>query len=367
MALFDVPGWSVPADPVLSTKKRKRPSKAGAAPEDDIASASMNVDKLMRSLDTLLAGDSGKGKAKAVILDDDDEAPASKKAKGKGKAQPKGAARDAPAPPPAPAGKHKTGKQTGEGKPQSNKKPLKESKPKVASRASTPDLVPPAPTPNQSKKKSRQKGNAAAEPAPVPAKASTSAPVALKPGMTALQAKMKSSLDGARFRSVHLLPAQLPRSLTRHRWINEELYKSDSTHALAMMRADPNVFAEYHTGFRHQVQAWPTNPVEHYATHLAKYPKGTVIADVGCGDAALAKALVPHGMAVLSFDLVSDNAYVIEADACAKLPLPGSEGAEEGEGEGEGQVVDVVVCALSLMGTNWPGTIREAWRVLKSG
>jgi ribosomal RNA-processing protein 8 len=151
------------------------------------------------------------------------------------------------------------------------------------------------------------------------------------------------------------------------RWINEELYKSDSTHAHDMMRKDPKVFDEYHAGFRHQVQSWPTNPVEHYATHLSSYPKKTVIADLGCGDAALAKALVPQGMTVLSFDLVSDSAYVVEADTCSKMPLPGSEGANDAESEGEGQVVDVVVCALSLMGTNWPGTIREAWRVLKSG
>jgi ribosomal RNA-processing protein 8 len=32
--------------------------------------------------------------------------------------------------------------------------------------------------------------------------------------------------------------------LTRHRWINEELYKSDNTHALAMMRVHPHVFAD---------------------------------------------------------------------------------------------------------------------------
>lgn len=89
-----------------------------------------------------------------------------------------------------------------------------------------------------------------------------------------------------------------------------------------------------------------------------------MIADLGCGDAALARALIPKGMVVLSFDLVSDNTYVVEADICGKLPLPGSEDAGEND-EGEGQVVDVVVCALSLMGTNWLSCIREAWRVLK--
>jgi Hypothetical methyltransferase len=71
-------------------------------------------------------------------------------------------------------------------------------------------------------------------------------------------------------------------------------------------------------------------------------------------------------MTVLSFDLVSDGAYVVEADICGTLPLPGSEEVEANLG-GEGQIADVVVCALSLMGTNWPNCIREAWRVLKLG
>lgn len=91
-----------------------------------------------------------------------------------------------------------------------------------------------------------------------------------------------------------------------------------------------------------------------------------MIADLGCGDAALARALVPKGFTVLSFDLVSDGAFVVEADTCSKIPLPGSESAEEEEESGA-QVVDVVVCALSLMSTNWVNCIREAWRILKIG
>lgn len=73
-------------------------------------------------------------------------------------------------------------------------------------------------------------------------------------------------------------------------------------------------------------------------------------------------------MIVLSFDLVSDGVWVIEADTCIKVPLPGSEGTEgeKGTSDGEGHIVDVVVCALSLMGTNWPTCVREAWRILKS-
>jgi ribosomal RNA-processing protein 8 len=106
--------------------------------------------------------------------------------------------------------------------------------------------------------------------------------------------------------------------------------------------------------------------VQCYTSVLSSYPSGTVIADLGCGDAAMARALIPKGQTVLSFDLVSDGAFVVEADICTGVPLPGSEGMEDGKSDGEGGVVDVAVCALSLMGTNWPKCLREAWRILKT-
>jgi ribosomal RNA-processing protein 8 len=98
---------------------------------------------------------------------------------------------------------------------------------------------------------------------------------------------------------------------------------------------------------------------------LSSYPPRSVIADLGCGAAALAKALIPRGLNVLSYDLISDGEFVIEADVFDRIPLPGSEGDSREKTTGHAQVVDVVVCALSLMGTNWPRCIREAWRILK--
>lgn len=92
-----------------------------------------------------------------------------------------------------------------------------------------------------------------------------------------------------------------------------------------------------------------------------------MIADLGCGDAALAQALLAKNLVVLSFDLVSDGTYVIEADICSHVPLPGSEPQSAESAQGEAQVVDVVVCALSLMSTNWPKCIGEAWRILRPG
>jgi hypothetical protein len=70
----------------------------------------------------------------------------------------------------------------------------------------------------------------------------------------------------------------------------------------------------------------------------------------------------------MSFDLVSDRVFVVEADIFDRIPLPGSEVDSDGDDEsnqGHAQIVNVVVCALSLMGTNWPNCIREAWRILR--
>ena len=118
-------------------------------------------------------------------------------------------------------------------------------------------------------------------------------------------------------------------------------------------------------------------------------PKGSVVVDLGCGDAGLARALVPKGKVVLSYDLVGDNGvadaeangknegWVVQADFLTNIPLPGRPGGDEvddkpskkrGKGKESGsEIVDVAVCCLSLMGTNWVGGIYEACRVLKQG
>ena len=133
------------------------------------------------------------------------------------------------------------------------------------------------------------------------------------------------------------------------------------------MSCNSFVFLQYHIGFRHQVNSWPTNPVDYYISKFSSYSSAIIIADLGCGDAALAKSLLPKGISVISFDLVSDKKFIVEADICKQIPLPGSEGDSSGKSTGEGQIVDVVVCALSLMSTNWVNCLREAWRILKAG
>ncbi|KAF8761929.1 putative methyltransferase [Rhizoctonia solani] len=90
----------------------------------------------------------------------------------------------------------------------------------------------------------------------------------------------------------------------------------------------PAAEEQYHIGFRHQTKSWPSNPVDLISTSLSTLSPRSIIVDLGCGDAQLAKTLVPQGLNVLSFDLASDNKWVVAADICTRIPLPGSENSQ---------------------------------------
>ncbi|KAK3318368.1 methyltransferase-domain-containing protein [Apodospora peruviana] len=184
--------------------------------------------------------------------------------------------------------------------------------------------------------------------------------------LTPLQAAMREKLVSARFR--HL---------------NETLYTRPSAEAFHLFEDSPEMFTEYHEGFRRQVEVWPENPVESYIreiktrgairnpprsrhdfsnpidSHLLPLPRknGTCyIADLGCGDAALAKALEPikqklH-LSVRSYDLQTGGNPLITRADIANLQLPGGS-------------FDVVIFCLALMGTNWIDFVEEAYRILR--
>lgn len=188
--------------------------------------------------------------------------------------------------------------------------------------------------------------------------------------LTPLQTAMRQKLIGARFR--HL---------------NETLYTTPSQEASSLFESNPTFFDEYHSGFRQQVSTWPENPVNGFVDEIFRRGKiqspvygkkrnpnmmalqkdtkaselplprngpTCVVADLGCGDAALANRVAKFGaklkVQVLSYDLYSTNSVVIKADI-AKLPI------ESGK-------VNVAIFCLALMGTNWIDFIEEAWRVL---
>jgi ribosomal RNA-processing protein 8 len=209
---------------------------------------------------------------------------------------------------------------------------------------------------NSEAKKSKSKD--AVKPLETPKTATT-------PKLTPLQASMREKLVSARFR--HL---------------NETLYTRPSDEAYRLFADSPEMFEQYHEGFRRQVAVWPENPVDGYISevlargrikqyrshHQDRRPSsapgallplmrtdgGCTIADLGCGDAALAAGLQPHlrklRLTIHSFDLQSASPLVTRADA-ANLPLADG-------------TVDVAVCCLALMGTNWVDFIEEAYRIL---
>ncbi|KAK9246993.1 methyltransferase-domain-containing protein [Lipomyces tetrasporus] len=182
------------------------------------------------------------------------------------------------------------------------------------------------------------------------------------PKLTPLQQKMKEKLAGSRFR-----------------WINEKLYTVSSDEAKKLLKDQPDLYREYHEGFRQQIQSWPENPVNIYierVNELSKSklppPKGlprdkdgtTYIADMGCGDAELSlkvsdqysgnkkqKKTGGRKIVVHSFDLSKTNERVTVADI-KNVPLPDSS-------------VHIVVFCLSLMGTNFLDFVKEANRILK--
>ena len=171
MSLFEVPGWSVPSVPVASSsshsKKRKRRDSEA---DSKVQSAAVNVEKLIAKL--------GQGSA---------EQPKKKSNKGKGKAveralpEQKGVAGKKKKPQPARGGEDvedapQPRAAAGSSKQQKNKKQKSDQSDKSKQHETT---APPS----------------AKQPAPQGKKSPS-----LAKGLTALQANMKHSLDGARFR-----------------------------------------------------------------------------------------------------------------------------------------------------------------------
>lgn len=176
---------------------------------------------------------------------------------------------------------------------------------------------------------------------------------------------------------------------SRFRELNEELYTQPSQQSFAQFTSNPDLFEQYHSGFRRQVEEWPVNPVNViYKKIVGGYKRmmekrddtAIVVADFGCGDAKLAERLLalqldengnlspkrPLGkknkraksgvcpFTVHSFDLVSGGNPLVTPADMTNVPLAS-------------ESVDIGVYCLALMGTNVPDFVREGWRVLKFG
>ncbi|KAH3685049.1 hypothetical protein WICPIJ_003986 [Wickerhamomyces pijperi] len=176
--------------------------------------------------------------------------------------------------------------------------------------------------------------------------------------LTPLQQKMMQKLSGSRFR-----------------WINEQLYTIKSQEALQLITKQPELFDEYHEGFKSQVLSWPENPVDVFVSQVKDRLKrninapgglpghkdrSVVIADMGCGEAMFSlnvgkyvntlKGKKRVDLTVKSFDLKKGNERITVADI-KNVPM-------------EDESCNVVIFCLALMGTNFLDFIKEAYRIL---
>ncbi len=115
------------------------------------------------------------------------------------------------------------------------------------------------------------------------------------------------------------------------------------------LQENPEEWMQYHTLYQEARKTWNIIPYEEAIKWLQKR-SDLVVADMGCGEALLAKALAGRHT-IHSFDFIAINESVIECDM-AHLPL------EDG-------CLDVAMFNLSLMGLNISDYIREAARTLK--
>ncbi|XP_072941754.1 uncharacterized protein [Epargyreus clarus] len=155
---------------------------------------------------------------------------------------------------------------------------------------------------------------------------------------------IKTSGDKLRMRMLERLKA------AQFRYLNEQLYTSTGTESQELFKSDPAAFQVYHEGYQQQVKKWPINPLDIIIKRIAKMPKTHVIADMGCGEAALSRRVSQR---VHSFDLVARTPEVHACDM-ARTPLLAAS-------------TDVVVYCLALMGTDLTRYLLEANRVLKIG
>lgn len=332
--MFAVPGWSVSAnnltteklsdnakEPGSSGKKRKRGSQA--------AVNAANVGKLWETV--------VEGRGEEPVKEESTKKRQKKGDKSRDKKTPKeksGENADTP------ANSYDGNQQKSDEKVKSDKKKKKKKK-------------------SSSSEQKESNGSGAQEIAPV----AEESPAA--PKLTPLQAAMRDKLISARFR--HL---------------NETLYTCPSEEAFSLFQDSPEMFSEYHEGFRQQVKVWPANPVDSFlgdirtrakirqphskgnpgahrpvslnGTHLPRTAGTCTIADLGCGDAQLSKSLQADKaklhLEIKSYDLQSPSPLVTKADI-ANLPL------RDGD-------VNVAIFCLALMGTNWIDFIEEAYRIL---
>ena len=128
---------------------------------------------------------------------------------------------------------------------------------------------------------------------------------------------------------------------------------STSTRMHEWFSEDKSRWKDYHKVREENIKDWVENPITVIAERLNESP-GQTIADLGCGMNKL-KDLVKNYKAWYSFDHCAVDPSVVEADCSDLHAYLGDES------------VDSAVFCMSLWGTNYLDSIKEAHRYLKTG
>ena len=128
---------------------------------------------------------------------------------------------------------------------------------------------------------------------------------------------------------------------------------STSTRMHEWFSEDKSRWKDYHKVREENIKDWVENPITVIAERLNENP-GQTIADLGCGMNRL-KDLVKNYKAWYSFDHCAVDPSVVEADCSDLHEYLGDES------------VDSAVFCMSLWGTNYLDSIKEAHRYLKTG
>ena len=128
---------------------------------------------------------------------------------------------------------------------------------------------------------------------------------------------------------------------------------STSTRMHEWFGEDKSRWKDYHKVREENIKDWVENPITVIAERLNENP-GQTIADLGCGMNRL-KDLVKNYKAWYSFDHCAVDPSVVEADCSDLHEYLGDES------------VDSAVFCMSLWGTNYLDSIKEAHRYLKTG
>lgn len=128
---------------------------------------------------------------------------------------------------------------------------------------------------------------------------------------------------------------------------------STSTRMHEWFGEDKSRWEDYHKVREENIKDWVENPITVIADRLNENP-GQTIADLGCGMNKL-KDLVKNYKAWYSFDHCAVDPSVVEADCSDLHEYLGDES------------IDSAVFCMSLWGTNYLDSIKEAHRYLKTG